>query len=84
MIRNHTVGNWLGFLSISLAVIPIIYVLHPDAFPNQALAEIVVLLGGLGGSLLASLSAGVLGSRWWFVAAVAVVVDTVCLWGFSP
>ena len=84
MVRNHKVGNWLGFLSISLAVVPIIYIFHAEAFPNHALTEIVVLLGGVGGSLLAALSAGVLGSRWWFIATVAAVVDAVSLWAFSP
>ena len=67
-----------------LAVVPIIYIFHAEAFPNHALTEIVVLLGGVGGSLLAALSAGVLGSRWWFIATVAAVVDAVSLWSFSP
>jgi hypothetical protein len=84
LVRNHKVGNWLGFLSISLALVPIVYIFHADAFPEHASTEIVVLFGGVGGSLLAALSAGVLGSRWWFIATVAAAVDVVCLWGFSP
>ena len=84
MVRNHRVCNWLGFLSISLAVVPIVYAFHADAFPDHASTEIVVLLGGVGGSLLAALSAGILGSRWWFIATVAAAVDVACLWGFSP
>ena len=84
MVRNQKVGNWLGFLSISLAVVPIVYIFHADSFPEHALTEIMVLLGGAGGSLLAALSAGILGSRWWFIATAAAAVDVVCLWGFSP
>ena len=84
MVRNHRVGKWLGFLSLSLAVVPIVYIFHAGAFPHHASTEIVVLLGGVGGSLLAALSAGVVGSRWWFIATVAAAVVAVCLCGFSP
>ena len=83
-LRNHKAGNWLGFLSIVLAVVPVVYIFHADAFPDHALTEIVVLLGGVGGSLLAAISAGIVGSRWWFIAALGAAVDVVCLWGFSP
>jgi hypothetical protein len=84
LIRNYRVGNWLGAFSIPLAVIPIAYIFHADFFPNHALTETVVLLGGVGGSLLAALAAGIVGSRWWFFATLAPAMDVVCLWGFSP
>jgi hypothetical protein len=84
LVRNYRVGNWLGSFSILLAVIPVAYVFRADAFPDLALTETVVLLGGLGGSLLAALAAGIVGSRWWFFASLAAAMDVVCLWGFSP
>ena len=84
LIHNHKVGNWLGFLSVFLAVVAIVYIFHPDAFPNHALTETVVLLGAVGGSLLAALSPGLAGSRWWLAATLAAAVDVACLRGFSP
>ena len=77
-------GNWLGSLSIPLAVIPALYISRADAFPRHALTETVVLVGGVGGSLLAALAAGIVGSRWWFLATLAAAADVVCLLGFSP
>jgi hypothetical protein len=83
-VRNYRAGNWLGFLSAFFAIVPIVYVFHADAFPNHALTETVVLLGGIGGSLLTALGAGVVGSRWWFTATLAAATDVACLWLFSP
>ena len=84
LVRDYRVGNWLGSLSISLAVIPIAYMFRANAFPYHALTETVVLFGGVGGSLLAALAAGIVGSRWWYFATLAAATDIVCLWGFSP
>ena len=83
-VRSYRLGNWLGALSIPLAVIPVLYIFRADAFPNYALTESAVLLGGVGGSLLCALAAGTVGSRWWFLATLAAAVDVVCLVGFSP
>ena len=83
-VRHRKIGNALGSLSIFLAAVPIVYIFHADAFPNHALTETVVLLGGVGGSLLAALGAGIVGHRWWFIATLGAAVDLVCLWGFSP
>ena len=82
--RNHRAGNLLGCLSVLLATVPIVYIFRADAFPQHALTETVVLLGGAGGSLLAGLGGGIVRSRWWFIATLGAVVDLVCLWGFSP
>jgi hypothetical protein len=82
-VRNKKVASWLGFLSILLSIVPILYIFHVDRFPNLAQTEAVVIIGGVGGSFLAALSAGVSGSRW-FLATVAAATDVVCLWGFSP
>jgi hypothetical protein len=82
--RNSKIGNCLGFLSILLAIVPVLYVFHADTFPNHALTETVVLIGGVGGSLLAALGAGLVGSRLWFIAILAAALDVISLWGFSP
>jgi hypothetical protein len=42
--RHHKIGNALGTLSILLAVVPIVYPFHADAFPDYALTEKMVLL----------------------------------------
>jgi hypothetical protein len=84
LFSNHRVGNLLGCSSILFAAVPIVYIFHADAFPNHALTETAVLLGGIGGSLLAALIAGAVGSRWWFMATLAAAADLVCLWGFNP
>lgn len=84
LLRSYRIGNWLGLLSIPLAVFPVLYIFRADAFPRHALTETVVLLVGVGGSLLAALAAGIVGSCWWFLATLAATVDVVCLWGFSP
>jgi hypothetical protein len=81
---NNKTANCLGLLSIFVSVVPLLYVFHSEMFPTHALTETAVLVGGVGGSLLAALSAGVSGSRWWFIAGLATVVDVVVLWGFSP
>jgi hypothetical protein len=82
--RNKKVASWLGFFSILLSVVPIVYIFHADRFPNLAQTEAVVIIGGVGGSFLAALSAGIIGSRWWLLAILAAAIDIVCLWGFSP
>jgi cytochrome c biogenesis protein ResB len=82
--RNHRVGSALGALSVALAAVPIVYIFHSDSFPHHSLTETVVLFGGVGGSVLAALGAGLVGSRWWFLATLAAAVDVVCLWGFNP
>ena len=71
-------------LSTAFSVIPILYSFHSEMFPTHALTEPAVLVGGVGGSSLAALSAGFIGSRWWFIASPASVVDVVVFWGFSP
>ena len=83
-VRNKKVGNWLGFLSLLLSVGLLVYIFHSQMFPQYALTETAVLIGGVGGSLLAASSAGVIGSRWWFLATLAAAMDVVCLFGFSP
>ena len=83
-VRHRKIGNALGSLSIILAAVPIVYIFRADAFPNRALTEAGVLLGGVGGSLLAALGAGIVGPRSWFIATLGAAVDVVCLCGFSP
>jgi hypothetical protein len=82
-LHRQTVANELGFVSVLLAVVPVVYVFHADFFPNHALTESVVLIGGIGGSLFAALVAGLVGSRWWFFA-LGGVMDVVVAYGFSP
>lgn len=82
--RNSKIGNCLGFLSILLAIVPVLYIFHADTSPNHALTETVVLIGGVGGSVLAALGAGLVGSRLWFIAILAAALDVISLWGFSP
>ncbi|MGB9072891.1 MAG: hypothetical protein WCC22_09480 [Terriglobales bacterium] len=83
-LHRKTAANWLGLVSILLAVVPLVYVFHADSFPNYALTESVVLTGGIGGSLFAALIAGLVGSRWWLMALLGGVMDVVVAYGFSP
>ena len=73
--RLRRAANWVGFLSIFLASTPVVYALHADRFPDNALTESVVLMGGVGGSLAAALLAGIIGSRWWLLASLAGAFD---------
>jgi len=82
--HRQTLANWLGLVSLFLAVVPVVYVLHADFFPNHALTESVVLIGAIGGSLFTALVAGIVGSRWWLFALLGGVVDVVVAYGFSP
>ena len=82
--RSSKAGNWLGFVSVVLCIVPLTYVARPAAYPETSLTEAIVLIGGAGGSLPTALSAGVIGSRWWFVAALGSALDVACIWGFSP
>jgi hypothetical protein len=83
-VHSKDVASRLGFLSILLSIIPIVYIFYADRFPSLAHTEAVVIIGGVGGSFLAALTAGVIGSRWWLFATLAAAMDIVCLWGFSP
>jgi hypothetical protein len=83
-ILNLRIGHALGLFSVFLAAVPIVYIFHADAFPKHAQTELAVVLGGVLGSLLAAIGAGIVGSSWWFIATLGAVVDVVCLWGFSP
>jgi hypothetical protein len=80
---KNKAANWLGFLSLILSVIPVVYIFHTDAFPNHALTETLVLIGGVGGSLLFALAAGLIGSRLWFIATLGAIMDVVVLWLFN-
>ena len=62
-LRNRKVRTGLGFTSILLSFLTPVYIFHPESFPDHALTESVVLLGGVGGSLLAAVGAGLIGSR---------------------
>jgi len=81
---KNKAANCLGSLSIFLSAFPLLYVFHAEMFPTHALTETAALVGGVGGSLLVALRAGLIGSRWWFIASLAPVMDVVILWGFSP
>jgi len=70
--------------SLLLAVVPIVYVFDAGLFPAHALIETLVLIGGVGGSLIAALVAGLIGSRWWFAALAGGLLDVVLACGFSP
>ena len=72
---SRRAANWMGFLSILLAISPVVYVFHADRFPDYALTESVVLIGGIGGSLAAALLAGLRGSRWWLLALLGGALD---------
>lgn len=82
--HNRKTANGFGILSIALSVVPVVYIFHGDMFPDYALTEAVVLLGGIGGSFLAALFAGFLGSRWWFIAVLAAALDVFLLFWFNP
>jgi hypothetical protein len=82
--KNKRAANWLGFVSLSLSIVPLTYIAYPDVYPDTSLTEAVVLFGGPSGSFLVALAAGFLGSKWWFVAGLASVLDVVCIFGFSP
>lgn len=84
MSRRSTIANLLGLVSLVLSLVPLIYIVRPNAFPDHALTESAVLIGGVAGSLLAATAAGFTGSRWWLLALLGTAVDVVCLWGFSP
>ena len=73
--RSRRAANWVGFLSILLAIMPVAYAFHADRFHDHALTESVVLIGGIGGSLAAALLAGLIGCRWWLLASLCGALD---------
>ena len=81
--RSRRAANWMGFLSILLAIAPVVYVFHADRFPDYALTKSVVLIGGIGGSLACfagrakRLPLVVAGASRWRVGLVVAC-------GFSP
>jgi len=83
-MNRRSIANSVGAVSIILAAAPLCYIARPEAFPNHALTESVVLIGGVGGSFLTALIAGFIGSRWWMLALVGAAVDAICRFGFSP
>jgi hypothetical protein len=72
-VRNYQTGRSLGILSISLAVIPLAFILVPG-FPQDNLTGFVVICGGGGASLLCALGAGLVGSRLWFLTTLGPAV----------
>ena len=78
--RSRRAANWLGFLSVLLAIMPLAYVFHVDRFPDvYALTESGILIGGVCGSVAAALLAGLVGSRWWLLALLAGPFDRLWL-----
>jgi hypothetical protein len=80
LVRNYKAGNKLGFCSIVLAVIPLSFILMPTAFREMPWANLTGFLG-LGGSLILALTAGFIGSRWWFFAMLGPGLIVVLLLG---
>ena len=83
-LHRQTLANWLGLISLVLALMPVVYVFHADSFPDNALTESVVFFGGIGGSLFFAVAAGLVGSRRWLFALLGGVMDVVVALGFSP
>ena len=79
MFHSYRVGARLGFLSVPLAIAPVLFILVPEAFPPNDLTGYLVIYGGVGGSLLMALGAGVIGSRWWFFALLGPAISIVLL-----
>ena len=80
--RSRRVANWLGFLSVLLAITPLAYMFQAHRFSDvYALTESVILNEGVGGSVAAALLAGLVGSRWWLLALLAGPFDRLWLVG---
>ena len=84
MAIRRKIANGLGAASLALFTVPLVYIAIPERFAHHALTETLVLVGGVGGSLLSAVVAGLLGSRLWFIAVLGAALDIVALWGFSP
>jgi hypothetical protein len=82
-LRNG-VANCLGLASLVLAVEPIVYVFHADAYPRHALTEPLALAGAVGGASVLAFAAGIVGSRWWFAALIGPVLDVLVALLYSP
>ena len=83
-LRNRKAGTALGLVSLLLFLLVPVYIYAPERFPEHALTESAVIFGGVGGSLLTAVSAGLIGSRWWFLMILGSALDVLLLWGFSP
>jgi hypothetical protein len=84
MAIRRKIANGLGAVSLALFIVPLVYIAVPERFPYHSLTESLVLVGGIGGSFLSAVLAGLLGSRRWFIAVLGAALDIVALWGFSP
>ena len=75
IVRDYKTGNKLGFLSIILAAIAIVFILVPDLpVPQNNLTGYIVICGGGGASWLSAIGAGLIGSRRWFLALLGPVI----------
>ena len=80
--RSRRVASWLGLLSVLLAIMPQAYVFHLDRFPDvYGVTESVILIGGVCGSVVVALLAGLVGSRWWLLALLGGPFDWLWLVG---
>lgn len=63
-------GSRLGVLSLLLIAVPLALILAPipEWLPQDNLTGYIVICGGAGASLLCAFGAGLIGSRYWFVA----------------
>lgn len=84
MLQNTKVGNTLGLVSIAFCGLIPVFIFRPDVFPQHLLAEEFVFYAGIGGSIVAALCAGLIGSRWWFLGLLGTILDFLLMIFFSP
>jgi len=45
---RQKLANWLGFVSLVLSVLPVLYVFYADSFPHNALTDVIVYADSAG------------------------------------
>jgi len=73
LVRNYKLGNRLGFLSVLLAAAPLAFILVPG-LPQDTVTGYIVICGAGGASLLFAVGAGLIGSRFWFLALLGIAM----------
>ena len=71
-------AKWFGLVSLILSALPFVY-MNKATGGESIYLDATLIVVAVGGSLLAAVAAALIGSKWWLLALLGPVFDTMFL-----